>query len=584
MFLKKSTTTIRGRTYTQYKIAESYRQDGKVKHRILFPIGKLTDEEAERLRLAISAHSNPEVIVAKFDDLVVTKHLAYLDIACLHHFWQDWEFNKFFINETWIEPMVINRCIDPMSKINIKDWSTRTILPAITSNDICEANEYEIYRELDRLAKLELELQNFIFQKLTERQHCLDDILFYDITSSYFEGSKCLIAKYGYSRDHRPDNQQVVIALMITKDGYPFYWQVMEGNTTDITTVEALVANIKQRFKIKTCTLVFDRGMVSADNLACIEQGELWYISAMDKNEIKKTGILDLAIPEAISLDNWKQDLSLREFQSVNKNGSLYYREFTQDGCRYVVSFDVVRFLSDRKSRQNRLKQVQDWIKTKNQELAQAKKSRQLDVLKNEVKQLLAKNQVKKILDVKIGPYIVVVKNKKGQERIINTFCLDPEFCIQAEQEEQRLDGITCFISNLSNQSCSAVELIGNYRRKNKVEEAFREIKSYICLRPIHLTRVQRVKAHVMVCMLAYFLHNDIELLLKAKDVGLSPLSVLEKLCDCQVDQITVKGNRKSRLQITEPSDEQVRLLQDLSCEYLIDTKYFRPLLKNLEI
>ena len=139
---------------------------------------------------------------------------------------------------------------------------------------------------------------------MTERQHFLDDVLFYDITSSYFEGSKCLIAKYGYSRDHRPDNQQIVLALMITKEGYPFYWQVMEGNTTDITTIETLVANIKQRFKIKTCTLVFDRGMVSADNLACIEQGELRYISAMDKNEIKKTGVLDLAIPEAISLDD----------------------------------------------------------------------------------------------------------------------------------------------------------------------------------------------------------------------------------------------------------------------------------------
>jgi uncharacterized FAD-dependent dehydrogenase len=110
---------------------------------------------------------------------------------------------------------------------------------------------------------------------------------------------------------------------------------------------------------------------------------------------------------------------------------------------RYVVSFDVVRFLSDRKSRQNRLEQVRNWFKTKNQELAQAKKSRQLDVLRNEVKLLLAKNQAQKIVDVKIEPYTVIVQNKKGQERIVNTFCLNPEFSIQAEREEQRLDGIT---------------------------------------------------------------------------------------------------------------------------------------------
>ena len=89
---------------------------------------------------------------------------------------------------------------------------------------------------------------------------------------------------------------------------------------------------------------------------------------------------------------------------------------------------------------------------------------------------------------------------------------LKPIFKPEAEQQEQRLDGLTCFITNLSHQSCSAKEVVGYYRSKNKVEEAFHEIKSHINLRPIHLTRTQRVQNHVTICILAYFLTSDIEL------------------------------------------------------------------------
>ena len=100
--------------------------------------------------------------------------------------------------------------------------------------------------------------------QLRKRGKASSDAFFYDFTSSYFEGSRCVIAKLGYSRDHRPDREQLVIALMITPEGYPFYWRVLAGNTQDITTIESLVSDIKRRFGIEHCTLVFDRGMVSA--------------------------------------------------------------------------------------------------------------------------------------------------------------------------------------------------------------------------------------------------------------------------------------------------------------------------------
>ena len=130
MFLKKSVRTINGKTYSHYKIVESYRENGKIKHRILFPLGTLTDEQAEQLRLAMNAHSNPDIVVAKAAQIIVTKHLEFLSVAVLHHVWQDWGFSQFFQEDSWVEPMIINRIEDPVSKYGLKEWMIRTILPA----------------------------------------------------------------------------------------------------------------------------------------------------------------------------------------------------------------------------------------------------------------------------------------------------------------------------------------------------------------------------------------------------------------------------------------------------------------------
>lgn len=581
MFLKKSTTTIKGKTYNHYKIVESYRDNnGKVKHRILFPLGNLSDEEAQGIRLAISAHSNPDVVVSKMADIVVTKHLAYLDVSCLHHLWQQWHFDKLFDSDRWIEAMVINRCLDPLSKIHLQDWVSTTILPALNQANTLEVNEYDVYRGLDHLFRQEVDLQEFIYQRLKQENKFTEDALFYDITSSYFEGSKCVLAKFGYSRDHRPDREQIVLALMITREGYPFYWQVLEGNTQDITTVETLVTNIEKRFGIKSCTLVFDRGMVSADNLALIQKNELWYISALDKDEIKPTGILDIAMPEPVSPDDWNQVLVMHEFKPYDDNGLLYYREFYYDKHRYILLFDIARFQADYKTRKRRVKEAHDWITAKNEELLSAKKSRQLSVLERQVKQILTKKRLKNLLEVQIEPHSVVLTTKNGKERTVNTFRLKPVFKPETEQQERRLDGITCFITNLSRGKCSSKEAINYYRSKNKVEEAFREIKAHINLRPLHLTRPQRIKAHVTACILAYFLVNDMDQRIKAQGISLSTTAVFKELKTCQISRVEIKGTDKTELKVTKPTKSQLDLLQALNCGKILDKKYVKKVLE----
>ena len=130
---------------------------------------------------------------------------------------------------------------------------------------------------------------------------------------------------------------------------------------------------------------------------------------------------------------------------------------------------------------------------------------------------------------------------------------------------------------------CSSVKIIDYYRRKNKVEEAFHEIKSYINLRPIHLSRAGRVEAHVSICMLSYLLLNDMEMQLRNTGLGLSPKSVLKEFATCQVDQIMVKSTKQTNFQITEPTLGQIELLKSLGVDKLIEPKYAKQVLKKAQ-
>jgi len=583
MFLKKSARTIKGKTYNHYKIVESYRENGTVKHRILFNVGDLTDEQAERLRLALAAHSDNNIIVSKDEDIVVTNHFAYLDIAVLFHLWQEWGFQQFFRADRWIKTLVFNRCVDPMAKIKLHDWMFQTVLPAYVESESFTYDEYDVYRELDRLCKREKDIQSFIYQQLKSRLPNWYEAFFYDITSTFMEGKRCVLAALGYSRDHRPDCEQIVIALMITPEGYPFHWRVLEGNTQDVTTVQDLVQEVKDVYGIRQCIMVFDRGMVSYENLKAIESEEWLYVSAMDRDELVASGLLEIALPQPAQPDDWESVMAMREFIPFDENGFLFFREFEQGNRRLILTFDVSRFLDERRLQFQRMEHVFDWVKQKNHILGKAKKSRNKGVLEREVQSLLKRKRVQKFLEIHIEPQSLTITSKNGKQRNVQSFHLSYSLDKEKLEKEQRVHGIYCFISNLPKHHSTAQEIIRWYRRKNKVEEAFHEIKSHMELRPIYLSREERVKAHVTVCILAYFLYNDIERRLREIGIPMSSKDALAKLKKCQVNQISFKKMNQTKLSITEPSEDQKKLLCALGCEKTIEQKHVRQVLKKME-
>lgn len=583
MFLKKSAATINGKTYFNYKVVESYRENGKVKHRILFNIGHLTDEQASRLQLVISAYSNPDIVVSKMDNIVITKSALYLDVATLYALWQDWNLHNFFQQDRWISAMVANRCIDPVSKIGVKDWIAETTLPAYLDTDPLHTNSFDVYRELDRLTSQEDDLQSFLYQQLMQKYPDDTSTFFYDITSTYMVGKQSTLALFGHSRDNRPDCEQIVIALMVTAQGYPFYWKVLPGNTQDVTTVEDLVKNVKNRYQITDCMLVFDRGMVSSDNLHSLEDEKLSYVSAMDKDEVANAAFFKEALPDAATLEDWEQIMAMREFIPFDENEFLYFREFAEDERRYILAFDVARFIDEHKSYVSKINQIKEWIEKKNHSLSQAKKARSKDVLQKEIYRFLHRKHVHKWVTIQIAPYNNTVVSKSGKERVVESYQLTYEIDETNIGNIQRLYGITCFITNLSQETTPAREIIGWYRRKNKIEEAFHELKDHLDLRPVLLTREKRIKAHVTVCILAYLLYNDIEHRLAQVGISLSSEDALNILAKCQVNKMEFRETNKSQLTITEPTEVQRNIIKALGCERVIDPKKLKQVLKKME-
>src|SRR5258708_17278619 len=199
--------------------------------------------------------------------------------------------------------LVAARFCEPSSELHIaEDWYRRTALCDLLQLGDEEVNKDRLYRGLDRLLVHKAELEAHLSQRCGELFAVQNEVLLYDVTSTYFEGlaEANPQAQRGYSRDHRPDCKQVCIALVVTFDGFPLGYDVLAGNTHDSRTLQTLVATVEARHVVLGRVWITDRGMASADNLAWLRQTGRRYIIGAPKSELKKFA-LELARP-----DSWR--------------------------------------------------------------------------------------------------------------------------------------------------------------------------------------------------------------------------------------------------------------------------------------
>lgn len=554
MFLKCNEVHKKGKKYKYYNVVESIRVDGKIKHNILVPLGAISDEKAGQVRAVLKVTDksivSSEAKTYALADIIVKKNTDFLNIYVLHKLWNDWQLGDLFSSFRHVEKLVVNRCVDPMSKYRVTQWEGGYLVDKLSGQET-GGDPYSVYDELERIADFEQDIHSHICNLLQAKGLLKDPAIIYDITSTYFERTRCTLAFKGYSRDHRPDKLQIVIAMAVTSEGYPFYWKVYKGNTQDVSTTKDFVDSITKLFGVKNFVLVFDRGMVSDDNIKYIEENHYRFISAIDKNEISTSTPVETGQFQGV-----EKSEELNGFEEYDDD--LWYRVYKQNGHRYVIGFSPKKQQEERGARKRKLNKFDQEVKKLNDDLKKARRNRKQDATIAALSALIKRFKLSKLVNTQIEP-LQIPKNKRN----IESFQIQYTINETAIESAILLDGLTCFHTNTAEEDYTASDVIRQYRQKNTVEEGFHEIKGLIELRPIYLSQDKRVKAHVTVCALAYFLWNDFEKT-ASKITGLSVADMLSELAKCKSNTITAKEEQQSVQILTEFTQTQIDILESL--------------------
>lgn len=579
----------KGMTYRSYSLARPYRHNGKNCKEILVKLGKLSDEEADRWRELLRALKKPDTFLTTLEDIITTDHYAYLDVAVANAIWDEWELDHIFLGNgkrdisiaSVARILAINRCIDPAAKSTTPEWFRGTALPWLLNINAKQINPSRIFRELVVIEKHKEAICKHLFTLLSRNDPESVEAVFYDLSSTSFTGSHCVLMKWGHCKEGFKNH--VVLALVVNRDGLPFYWEVLPGGTSDAKTISWLLDRLKERFKISGTTLVFDRGMVSDDNLTLLEEEQIKYISAMDKNQIEDISGLDFTKFSYLDPDQVDTQVeNLPEFTKINED--TYYREIKVEGKRrYILCFNPQLFKDQRKARNQAVEDFRMFVNNLNLELCEAKNSRQYESTYEKFKRKLAKTKLNDFVDVTLQAKQVVRKSPDGAESKVRTY----EATVFVDKAkmllEGKLDGFWMLVTNHTEEAqkgfkITSQEAIKPYRDKVIIESAFRDIKSFVEIEPVFVWTDLHVKAHYTICVLSHLINRTLIIRLH-KHKGdatreiVSHEKLYQELSNCSIDRIEVKNVQRSRYNITRPTNKQKELLQRVELKDLVGCK-----------
>ncbi len=435
-----------------------------------------------------------------------------------------------------LKTLCVNRLVEPSSEWRVhREWFRRTAMADLLGCGPEVAAKDTLYRCLDKA----LPHKDALFQYLRDRWTGLFgatfDVLLYDLTSTYFEsdppfpeGDK---RRYGHSRDHRYDCVQVVVALVVTPEGFPVAYEVMPGNTTDNTTLSAFLDKVERLHGKARRIWLMDRGIPTEDTLAELRGRGGLYVVGTPKGRLAK---LEAALAE-------------RPWQEVRD--SVRVKLLPDDGevVVYVESADRVG-----KERSMRLRRTRKLL------------------------QRLAKLAAKPVPYEELLQKVGAARHEAGRDARHVTIELPPppadrkapstfayRLDLDSMRRARRREGRYLLRSNLVGRDPAELWLF--YLRLGEVEQAFRTLKGDLALRPVFHWLEQRIEAHILVAFLAYCLHVALKSMLAAKAPGLTPRSALEKLGAIQMLDVhfpTTDGRELVFVRHTQPEPDQ-RLVLD---------------------
>ena len=456
-------------------LRESYRQDGKVRKRTLSNLSKLPPEAIEGLRTLLKGG----VAISELDEAFsIIRTRPHGHVAAVLGTAQRLGLPQLISPEPSRErnlvlAMIVARIIAPRSKLA----TARGLSPETCESTLGEllnvshADEDELYEAMDWLLKAQSDIE----KALAEKHLSEGALVLYDVSSTYFEGQSCSLTQFGYSRDRKRGKMQIVFGLLCNAQGCPIAVEVFEGNQGDPTTLPSQVEKVRQRFGIQRVVWVGDRGMLT---------------EARIREDLKPVEGLD-----------WISALTNTQIQTLLKQEDLQLSLFDQQDLAEIESADFP---------EERL------IACRNPLLANSralKREALLQATEAELDKIVAATQRQKRRLVgadKIGVRVGKVLNRFKVAKHFSLDITDEQFSYQRNQarieSEAALDGVYIIRTSVPAEALSAEDTVRAYKDLSKVEQAFRSYKTVdLKVRPIYHRLAERVKAHVFLCMLAYY-------------------------------------------------------------------------------
>ena len=604
MYIRKASRVYKGKTYFNYLLVESVLTPDGPRQKVVCSLGDLSPRPrhewlalAHRLESALSrqeelfpsstaaavlvpllakvgsqdgsgsseaAGKDKELLPVRIDDVRCEQSREAGSVHVGYRFWQRLGLDKILQSAGLSEgarrltlAMTLNRLIYPASELAMPEWIRATALPDILEVDFDRLNEDALYRNLDKLHTHRVAIES----ALAERERnlfALDQTIFlYDVTSTYFEGRALSNpkAKRGYSRDHRGDCKQVLVGLAVNRDGFPLAHEVFAGNRHDSTTLEDMLEALDKRVGLRPeQTIVVDRGMAGAKNIAQIRARNLHYLVAepyaerIEWSEEFQNDDGFVAVEREPSPRNpgqHKSTIQVKLRRAENETHVLCVSSERKQKDRAIRELHEKRLLADLEKLKKRV------TKGKGKGTKPAEVRESIGRLKERYPRVARYYRMEYDEEKKTFAYLLEESKRTAAEK------LDGSYLLKTDRED-----------------LSAQEAWRIYTLLTRAEEAFRTLKSPLAERPIFHHKECRVEAHIFLCVLAYHLLIAIEKTLLDQGVHTSWATVREQLKTHQVNTIILPTHGGMELRIrkaTTPEPIHRELYQKLGvgCEVM---------------
>ncbi len=472
MYVDISTLRRNGKIYTRYLLRESFREDGKVKHRTIANLSHCSTEEIEAIRLALRHKNNLANLGVPKKDVQLEQGPSIGALWVVHEVAKKLGIISALGTDRagklalW---QVIARVIDQGSRLSAVRLAGSHAACDVLGLD--QFNENNLYKNLDWLSVEQSKIEDRLARKRGVNKK--NSLFLYDVTSSYLEGENNDLSAFGYNRDGKRGKRQIVIGLLCDSHGYPISIEAFPGNTQDPKTVASQVQKVAKRFGGDSVTFVGDRGMIKSHQIQDLKDHNFHYITAITKPQIKallKEGSFQMSLFDEI----------LAEID-------------TENGVRYVLRCNPIRAKEISTSRESKFQSLQKVVTYQNQYLIDSPRAK-ATVAVQKIEKLSQKLRITDWVHIEANDR--TIKIEKNQDKF---------------DETAKLDGCYVLKTDLSKKIASKETVHNRYKDLALVEQAFRESKTtHLEMRPIFVQLESRTRGHAFVVMLAYAIIREL--------------------------------------------------------------------------